>query len=254
MNTNNNNIISQYLQFAADVNNNISQSIQLLNHLRMSVTDIIDRNAYLVINSPPERSNVNVPFFGLGNSLSDRFGTTRRRTSRDTLRRPIRATRQTPLNRRTFGTYRRTISGNRGATNTMINSSTSTSLYSDLSSNYTICPIRQTAFDPSDNVITINYCGHVFLESALREWFRTSTECPVCRHNINPSQYRTSNNSTTENIRTALQTLLSAETALNNNTQLNQTTQTRVMDASGSTDISNNPFLFLEYSMPISFT
>ena len=46
-NTNTNNVISQYLNFAADVNNNIAASIQLLNHLRLSVTDVVNHHTAL---------------------------------------------------------------------------------------------------------------------------------------------------------------------------------------------------------------
>ena len=54
MNRNSTSLISQYLNFAADVNNNIAASIQLLNHLRLSVTDVVNNHnalASLTINS-----------------------------------------------------------------------------------------------------------------------------------------------------------------------------------------------------------
>ena len=57
-------------------------------------------------------------------------------------------------------------------------------LFSDLSSNYLICPITRDYFQPSDLILKITHCGHIFKENALREWFRRNTSCPVCRHNL----------------------------------------------------------------------
>lgn len=57
--------------------------------------------------------------------------------------------------------------------------------FGDISSpDYAACPIDHTQFEPDTQVLRINYCGHVFNESALRTWFRTSVRCPLCRHDI----------------------------------------------------------------------
>ena len=47
-----------------------------------------------------------------------------------------------------------------------------------------VCPIRQTEFEPTDNVTRITRCGHVFGSDELTEWFTRSTVCPVCRCDI----------------------------------------------------------------------
>jgi len=48
----------------------------------------------------------------------------------------------------------------------------------------TICPITQTDFHDTDEVMRIRACGHVFSSTALREWFTRSVRCPVCRHDV----------------------------------------------------------------------
>ena len=248
MNRNTNNIISQYLNFAADVNNNIAASIQLLNHLRLSVTDVVTHHQALAsINSSRPRQSFNLPALGslgLGNSLSERFGSTRRgRPSRFT-------TRGSQTNRRASTLYRRTFSGIRPPTNEIIRSATSVCPYADLSTNYVMCPIRQTLFDASDSVMKIDHCGHIFLESSLREWFRTSPECPVCRHNIstaNSATQRQSNISESDRLRSAVERLLDFRD-LSNNTIFDSSGQTQ------TTDASENSLVYLEYTFPLSIT
>jgi len=56
--------------------------------------------------------------------------------------------------------------------------------YSDLSSNQALCAITRENFTEDDSVLKIIFCGHIFKEDALREWFRRSTRCPICRHDI----------------------------------------------------------------------
>lgn len=69
-------------------------------------------------------------------------------------------------------------------TETNIRLMTSRCIFSDLSSNETICPITREAFTPNDTILKIIFCGHIFKATSLREWFRRSTQCPVCRHDI----------------------------------------------------------------------
>ena len=199
INNNNNAIIYQYLRFALDINNNISSTIQLLNNLRFNVSTIIEQQQQQQqsTGSIPRRP-LNIPIIEMSRNLSARnlsmhlYGdNTNVRTSslrQNSVRRPRRqraSSTQTSRSRNAT-TFRRTFSNLRGATSQMINNATSCLLYSDLSTNFLICPIQQTSFNATDNVMKINHCGHIFLESALREWFRTSSECPVCRYNINP--------------------------------------------------------------------
>lgn len=68
-----------------------------------------------------------------------------------------------------------------------IENSTTACIYQDISSNQTICPITRDAFIPTSAVLKINHCGHFFKENALRNWFITSSLCPVCRHDIRSS-------------------------------------------------------------------
>ena len=250
MNRNTNNVISQYLNFAADVNNNIAASIQLLNHLRLSVTDVVNHHTALAsLNPPPIRRPLSLGGLGLGNSLSERsFGVNRRHRADSSTRR---STRSSQTNRRASTLYRRTFSGVRPPTNAAIINATSVCRYVDLSTNYVMCPIRQTLFDASDSVMKIDHCGHIFLESALREWFRTSSECPVCRHNMNTNSSRTAERRTESAdpvaLRNTLQRLFDFRDSSNNS----------IVDSSGQTfnmDASSNSLLYLEYTFPLSMT
>jgi len=250
MNRNSTSLISQYLNFAADVNNNIAASIQLLNHLRLSVTDVVNNhNALASLNPAPIRRPLSLAGLGLGSPLVERsFGVSRRQRGDSSTRR---STRSVQTNRRASTLYRRTFSGVRPPTNEAIRTATSISPYSDLSTNYVLCPIRQTPFDASDNVMQIDHCGHIFLASALREWFRTSSECPVCRHNINTNSSRTAErrieSAAPVNLRNSLQRLFDFRDSSNNS----------IVDSSGQThnmDASSNSLLYLEYTFPLSIT
>jgi len=53
----------------------------------------------------------------------------------------------------------------------------------DTSSN-TECPIRNDTFQPSDIVIRINRCGHIFFVNEFYGWFRSHVHCPLCRRDI----------------------------------------------------------------------
>lgn len=56
-----------------------------------------------------------------------------------------------------------------------------------------VCPIRQTEFDPNDDVIIINRCRHIFGQDELTEWFTRSPRCPVCRCDIRDMSNNDSN-------------------------------------------------------------
>jgi|UniRef100_A0A6C0AKF9 hypothetical protein len=51
-------------------------------------------------------------------------------------------------------------------------------------SDQTRCPIDQQEFVPSDNILKIKYCGHIFKSHNLKNWFNHSSRCPVCRFDI----------------------------------------------------------------------
>lgn len=46
------------------------------------------------------------------------------------------------------------------------------------------CPITMVPFEPSDNVMQILFCGHIFDIVHLNGWFRDNVRCPMCRHDI----------------------------------------------------------------------
>jgi hypothetical protein len=52
------------------------------------------------------------------------------------------------------------------------------------------CPIARDDFNPTDEVIQINGCGHLFTPSSLEAWLSRHQDCPLCRYQIstnNPS-------------------------------------------------------------------
>ena len=46
------------------------------------------------------------------------------------------------------------------------------------------CPITLVPFEPTDNVMQIIHCGHIFDIIHLTGWFRNNVRCPVCRHDV----------------------------------------------------------------------
>ena len=71
------------------------------------------------------------------------------------------------------------------------------------------CPITMETFEPTQIVMQITHCGHIFNPTHLHSWFRTHVKCPVCRHDIRESRenqeagrndVNNSNNGVTENI------------------------------------------------------
>jgi len=48
----------------------------------------------------------------------------------------------------------------------------------------TICPITLEEFVSGEQLLKINYCGHIFKANALHRWFIRNKACPSCRHDI----------------------------------------------------------------------
>jgi hypothetical protein len=46
------------------------------------------------------------------------------------------------------------------------------------------CPITLENFNDNDQVLIIRQCGHIFSNTSLISWFRSSCRCPVCRYDI----------------------------------------------------------------------
>lgn len=95
-----------------------------------------------------------------------------------------------------------------------INNACEVLLYRDCSNNnnnQTRCPIDMIDFEPDDSIMRITHCGHIFREANLRRNFQTSTNCPMCRHNI--IQSNTENTNTFRNNQNR------------ENNQINQTTE-----------------------------
>ncbi len=78
-----------------------------------------------------------------------------------------------------------TIRGNI-PTSLQIHDATTTCKWVDIknTTDQEICPITQQNFEDDDDVLKINYCGHIFKKDSLVTWFERSSLCPVCRHNI----------------------------------------------------------------------
>jgi hypothetical protein len=66
-----------------------------------------------------------------------------------------------------------------------INRATEIIRYSDIENppNST-CPITLNHFQDNVNVTRIMYCGHIFSENSLDNWFRENVRCPMCRYDI----------------------------------------------------------------------
>jgi len=260
-------MIYQYLRFALDINNNISSTIQLLNNLRFNVATIVEQQQ--VVGVGPPRRPLNIPIIEMSRDLSARnlsthlYGdNTNARTSvfrQNSVRRPRRqrASATQTLRSRNATTSRRTFSNLRAPAPHTINNATSRFLYSDLSTNFLICPIRQTSFNATDNVMKINHCGHIFLEPALREWFRTSSECPVCRYNINPPPPPTTLPPATSPPAAALPPAAEPPPRLRQSTlESAPSTFGELFPPPDNTSIdpSGNSLLYLEYSIPFTWS
>lgn len=67
------------------------------------------------------------------------------------------------------------------------------------------CPISLDNFQTGDVLCSINGCGHKFKRTALMEWFRRNSNCPVCRYSLRTQVNDMSNNIITETMNTLLQ-------------------------------------------------
>jgi hypothetical protein len=47
------------------------------------------------------------------------------------------------------------------------------------------CPITQDVFQPTDQVLMINTCRHIFKKTSLMSWLNRNRTCPCCRIAIN---------------------------------------------------------------------
>ena len=47
-----------------------------------------------------------------------------------------------------------------------------------------VCPISMHEFKEGDDILRIKSCKHIFREMNLRQWFRYSSRCPICRYDI----------------------------------------------------------------------
>jgi hypothetical protein len=57
----------------------------------------------------------------------------------------------------------------------------------------TVCSITQDTFEPTQRVVRIRHCGHIFSPDSLMEWLRMNNTCPTCRHNLRDSNIRATN-------------------------------------------------------------
>ena len=171
-------LLTQYLRFATDINRNLSHMIHLTNNLRYNTFQVF--NNYT--NSTQLTNDIFFPPVLAPPPPLDPPPIGRRRVTRS---RRYRASppRRAPPPTRTW-TSSRNIFTSSSPTQNEINQSTETLMYADISTNQTMCPIGQQNFEPTDQILRIRHCGHIFTEGTLRQWFRTSHECPVCRFDI----------------------------------------------------------------------
>ena len=65
----------------------------------------------------------------------------------------------------------------------------------------TSCPISMETFSPTQLVMQIRHCGHIFNSSQLYGWFRSNVRCPVCRHDVRETESSSQqNNNSSSNI------------------------------------------------------
>ena len=70
--------------------------------------------------------------------------------------------------------------------------------YSDNSGNHqTHCPIDLNPFTENDSILRIRHCQHIFRELNLRNHFRYSPRCPICRYDIRDYRDTVRNENTT---------------------------------------------------------
>jgi hypothetical protein len=70
-------------------------------------------------------------------------------------------------------------------TDNNITQNTTLSLYQDIINPINdTCPITHDIFLPTDEVILLNVCRHIFKKNSILNWFRRHHNCPVCRVTI----------------------------------------------------------------------
>ena len=170
-----------FLRLANDINRNLSQIIHLSNNLRYNTYHLLNRESTILANDiffPPDVFAPRAPIEPPPNRLRPLSRTiTRPRRTFSRRQRVLPRNSGISLNNEVFN-----FSG--GATPAEIGSATEVSIYSDISTNQLMCPITQQNFLPTDNVLRIRHCRHVFTADRLRQWFRSHHDCPVCRYDI----------------------------------------------------------------------
>jgi hypothetical protein len=72
-----------------------------------------------------------------------------------------------------------------GLTPFQISEATEDSRYANLpNEEVQLCPISLEEFIEGEDVAKIRGCGHLFKKTSLHRWLLRSTQCPVCRFNI----------------------------------------------------------------------
>jgi hypothetical protein len=101
----------------------------------------------------------------------------------------------------------------------------------------TSCPITLEEFQNDQQVCQIRYCGHIFYEDALRNWFRRNVRCPICRYDIR--NYVNFSNETNET---------------NTNTDENNNDEDNNNDENPTIDLSNNETNYFRGNVTNSIT
>ena len=135
----------------------------------IDIDDWIDAASRTAVNSDSRTDTRNDPSYS--------FNRMPPRTPRSNLRRGVIYTQMTNLPRR------ENSNTDTGIDDQQIANSTELIQY-DASMSETRCPITWEYFEPTQNVLRINACGHIFGQDALTRWFRRHSRCPVCRRSV----------------------------------------------------------------------
>ena len=127
---------------------------------------------------------------------------------------PYSFTRYPPGPIRTTGTIPTNNSRANGLTTEQIANVTELRQY-DASMNETLCPITWDPFEPGQDVLRINNCGHIFGENALVEWFQSHNVCPVCRSSVRGGDTNSGNLSGSSSSQSINQLITGIITSLN---------------------------------------
>lgn len=88
------------------------------------------------------------------------------------------------------------------------------------------CPIRLEEFSPTDSVIQIINCGHIFNTRELNTWLLTNNRCPVCRcHILRNTTINNNIRDASNNIRDASNNSIVRDASNNNTSSINLLTQ-----------------------------